>query len=113
MMGSAGSSTNTPRSHWAAAFPAPTRSHSSVSTARPAFGVSAGSGADAGLLTIPCPAAYPVHQIGASPPEMIIISQRSSSQLRAAPIGICATVSATYSRILVSERTPGQELERQ
>ena len=36
------------------------------------------------------PAAYPFHQVGASPLEMIITSQRSSSQVRAAPIGICA-----------------------
>jgi hypothetical protein len=57
--------------------------------------------ADPHLLPIPCPAAYPVHQIGASPLEMIITSQRSSSQARAAPIGICAAVSPAYSRIRV------------
>jgi hypothetical protein len=32
---------------------------------------------------------------------MIITSQRSSSQARAAPIGICAAVSPAYSRIRV------------
>ena len=47
------------------------------------------------------PAAYPFHQVGASPPEMIITSQRSSSQVKGAPIGICAAVSPTYSRIRV------------
>jgi hypothetical protein len=57
--------------------------------------------ADPHLTAIPCPAAYPVHQIGASPLEMIITSQRSSSQARAAPIGICAAVSPAYSRIRV------------
>ena len=31
--------------------------------------------ADPRLLTIPCPAAYPVHQMGASPLEMIDTSQ--------------------------------------
>ena len=50
-----------------------------------------------------CPAAYPVHQVGASPLEMIIISRRSSSQVRAAPIGICAAVSHAYSRIGVCD----------
>jgi len=49
------------------------------------------------------PAAYPFHQVGASPPEMIITSQRSSSQVKGAPIGICAAVSPTYSRIRVRE----------
>jgi hypothetical protein len=47
------------------------------------------------------PAAYPFHQVGASPPEMIITSQRSSSQVKGAPIGIYAAVSPTYSRIRV------------
>ena len=47
------------------------------------------------------PAAYSFHQVGASPPEMVITSQRSSSQVKGAPIGICAAVSPTYSRIRV------------
>ena len=49
------------------------------------------------------PAAYPFHQVGASPLEMIITSQRSSSQVKGAPIGICAAVSPTYSRIRVRQ----------
>ena len=44
--------------------------------------------ADPDLLPFRFPAAYPAHQIGASPPGTIITSQRSSSQARAAPIGI-------------------------
>ena len=58
-------------------------------------------------------AAYPFHQVGASPPEMIITSQRSSSQVRAAPIGICAAVSPTYSRIRVRQRlVRSEQLQR-
>jgi hypothetical protein len=58
--------------------------------------------ADPRLLPVfPCSASHPVHQVGASPPEMVIISQRSSSQVRAAPICICRVVSPTYSRIRV------------
>jgi len=38
-------------------------------------------------------ATYPFHQIGALSAEMIFISQRSSSQARAAPIGTCTAVS--------------------
>ena len=81
----------------------PSRSHSSVMTARPAFAVSDRSaGADPRLLpAFARSAAYPFHQVGASPPGMIIISQRSSSQVRAAPIGVCAAVSPNYSRIRV------------
>ena len=60
--------------------------------------------ADPHLLTFPCSATYPVHQVGAPPPEVIITSQRSSSQVRAAPIGICAAVSPAYSRIRVRWR---------
>jgi hypothetical protein len=44
--------------------------------------------ADPYLLPFRFPAAYPAHQIGASPAGTIITSQRSSSQARAAPIGI-------------------------
>ena len=44
--------------------------------------------ADPWLLPLRFPAAYPAHQIGASPAGTIITSQRSSSQARAAPIGI-------------------------
>jgi hypothetical protein len=78
----------------------PSRPHSSLTATRPAFGVSDRSGAP---IRTCCrfPAAYPIHQIGASPLVMIITSQRSSSQARAAPIGICAAVSPAYSRIRV------------
>ncbi len=71
--------------------------------ARPAVAVSAGSGAAdprAACRDLPAPLRILFHQVGASPPEMVITSQRSSSQVKGAPIGICA-VSPTYSRIRV------------
>src|SRR6185295_1262973 len=43
-------------------------------------------------------ATYPVHQIGASPPEMSLTSQSTSSQARAAPIGTRGNVPPPYSR---------------
>jgi hypothetical protein len=76
----------------------PSRSHSSLTAAKPAFAVSDRSGAPARtccrfrLLPLPPATTYPAHQIGALSAEMIFISQRSSSQDRAAPIGICTAV---------------------
>jgi len=46
-----------------------------------------------------------VSPVGASPPEMIVISHRSSSQAGAAPIGVCTAVSPAYSRNRVWWRT--------
>ena len=54
--------------------------------------------ADPDLPPPPPPDTYAAHQIGALSAEMIIISQRSSSQARAAPIGIYRIVSPAYSR---------------
>jgi len=54
--------------------------------------------ADPHLLPFRFPAAYPAHQIGASPAGTIITSQRSSSQARVAPIGIYMRASPAYSR---------------
>ena len=45
-------------------------------------------------------------------PEMIITSQRSSSQVKRAPIGICAAVSPTYSRIRVRASSKHQTIVR-
>jgi hypothetical protein len=56
-------------------------------------------------LPLPPPRTYAAHQIGALSAEMIIISQRSSSQARAAPIGIYRSVSPAYSRNRVREET--------
>jgi len=49
--------------------------------------------ADTHLLTLPLPAAYPCRPIGVLSAEMIVTSQWSSSQVRAAPIGIRGGVS--------------------
>jgi len=43
---------------------------------------------------------------------MIITSQRSSSQVKGAPIGICAAVSPTYSRIRVRASSKHQTIVR-
>ncbi len=79
----------------------PCRPHSSLIAAIPAFGVKAGSGAPIRAcrrFLLPPPAAYPAHQIGASPAGIIFASQQSSSQVRAARIGIREGVSPTYSQ---------------
>ena len=59
--------------------------------------------ADPHLLTPPAASTYPAHQIGVLSAGLIITWQRSSSQARAAPIGICRAVSPAYSRIRVRE----------
>ncbi len=50
------------------------------------------------LLTPPATSTYPAHQIGVLSPGLVITWQRSSSQDRAAPIGIYMAVSPAYSR---------------
>ena len=50
------------------------------------------------LLTPPAPSAYPAHQIGVLSTGLVVTWQRSSSQARAAPIGIYTGVSPAYSR---------------
>ena len=57
----------------------------------------ADGGADPNLRPFRFPAAYPAHQIGASPVGTIITSQRSSSQAKAAPIGTCTRASPACS----------------
>ena len=76
----------------------PSRSYSSVMTARPAFAVSDASGAPADPLTQPAATTYPAHQIGVLSAGLTITWQRSSSQARAAPIGIYRVMSPAYSR---------------
>ena len=53
------------------------------------------------LLTPPTARTYPAHQIGVLSTGLVITWQRSSSQARAAPIGICRVVSPAYSWIRV------------
>ena len=89
----------------------PSRLHSSLTTAKPAFGVSDRSGAP-----IRACRRFPACCVSCSPdrcppPEMIIYSQRLSSQVRAAPIGICAAVSPAYSQNRVRPRQ-GRDLRR-
>jgi hypothetical protein len=52
-------------------------------------------------LTPPATATYPAHQIGVLSAGLTITWQRSSSQARAAPIGIYRVESPAYSRIRV------------
>src|ERR1019366_2450336 len=54
--------------------------------------------ADPRLLTPHAASTYPAHQIGVLSAGLIITWQRSSSQARAAPIGIYRAVSPAYSR---------------
>jgi hypothetical protein len=68
------------------------------SAPRSALGVSAGSGAPIrNCRRLPAPFAYPIHQVGASPLEMIVISHRSERHL----LAFYRAVSPTYSRIRV------------
>ena len=50
------------------------------------------------LLTPPATSTYPAHQIGVLSTGLVVTWQRSSSQARAAPIGIYTGVSPAYSR---------------
>ena len=50
------------------------------------------------LLTPPATSTYPAHQIGVLSTGLVVTWQRSSSQARAAPIGIYRVVSPAYSR---------------
>src|SRR5208283_4905300 len=53
--------------------------------------------ADPRLLTPPAASTYAAHQIGVLSAGLVITWQRSSSQARAAPIGIYTGVSPAYS----------------
>jgi Cation efflux family len=77
----------------------PSRSHSSLTAASPAFGVKPPiRRADPRLLTPHAASTYAAHQIGVLSAGLVITWQRSSSQARAAPIGIYRAVSPSYSR---------------
>jgi hypothetical protein len=64
-----------------------------IRRARPAAVVDAGPHP----LTPPATSTYPAHQIGVLSAGLTITWQRSSSQARAAPIGIYTSVSPAYS----------------